>query len=113
MEAARGMHLPTTLLSPCIIFSTSTPIAPSALLVRWDSIASLPAWSSFLAPFLGRAIQDCGTVVDVGASHGHVSVHLATDYHSLKFIVQALPEVISGAKSSSNISEEFTDRVTS
>ncbi|KAL2821543.1 O-methyltransferase-domain-containing protein [Aspergillus granulosus] len=39
------------------------------------------------------------TVVDVGGSTGHVSIALAREFPSLKFIVQDLPEVIADAQS--------------
>ncbi|KAL2849106.1 O-methyltransferase-domain-containing protein [Aspergillus pseudodeflectus] len=39
------------------------------------------------------------TVVDVGGSTGHVSIALAREFPSLKFIVQDLPEVIDNAPS--------------
>lgn len=38
-----------------------------------------------------------GTVVDVGGSQGHVSIKIAEAHRELKFVVQDLPEVVSGA----------------
>jgi trans-aconitate methyltransferase len=40
------------------------------------------------------------TVVDVGGSKGHVSIHLARSFPDLQFVVQDLPEVIDGAAES-------------
>lgn len=37
------------------------------------------------------------TVVDVGGAKGHVSVHLAQSFDHLRFIVQDMPQVVSGA----------------
>ncbi|KAK5125351.1 hypothetical protein LTR85_000460 [Meristemomyces frigidus] len=37
------------------------------------------------------------TMVDIGGSQGHVSLHLAQKYPHLHFVVQDLPEVIEGA----------------
>ncbi|KAL7907619.1 sterigmatocystin 8-O-methyltransferase [Trichoderma velutinum] len=38
-----------------------------------------------------------GTVVDVGGSQGHVSIKIAEAHRKLKFVIQDLPEVVSGA----------------
>lgn len=51
-----------------------------------------------------------GTVVDVGGSHGVVSIELARRFPSLRFIVQDRDEVI--AESSSLVPEDVADRVT-
>lgn len=51
-----------------------------------------------------------GTVVDVGGSHGDVSVGLAKRYPSIRCVVQDLPEVISGVKSPEN--GNLAERVT-
>lgn len=51
-----------------------------------------------------------GTVVDVGGSHGAVSIELARRFPSLRFVVQDRDEVI--AESSSMVPEDVADRVT-
>lgn len=50
------------------------------------------------------------TVVDVGGAQGHASLHLARRFPTLKFVVQDIPEVISGAEG--KVPEELADRVT-
>lgn len=39
-----------------------------------------------------------GTIVDVGSSHGAVSVAIAQSFPSLRFIVQDLPKVVADAQ---------------
>lgn len=51
-----------------------------------------------------------GTVVDVGGSHGVVSIELARRFPSLRLIVQDRDEVIAGG--SSMVPEDVADRVT-
>lgn len=51
-----------------------------------------------------------GTVVDVGGSHGIVSIELARKFPSLHFIVQDRAEVI--AESSPTVPKDVADRVT-
>lgn len=51
-----------------------------------------------------------GTVVDVGGSHGIVSIELARRFTSLRCVVQDREEVI--AESSSTVPEDVADRVT-
>ena len=51
-----------------------------------------------------------GTVVDVGGSHGVVSIELARRFSSLHFIVQDREEVV--AESSQMVPEDVADRVT-
>lgn len=51
-----------------------------------------------------------GTVVDVGGSHGIVSIELARKFPSLRFVVQDRAEVI--AESSSLVPKDVADRVT-
>lgn len=51
-----------------------------------------------------------GTVVDVGGSHGVVSIELARRFPSLHFIVQDRDEVIA-AESSSMVPKDIADRV--
>lgn len=57
-------------------------------------------------------IKPGGIVVDIGGSQGHVSVHLAQAFPSLRFIVQDLPGVASEAKSTYRIPANVADRVT-
>ena len=51
-----------------------------------------------------------GLVVDVGGSHGLVSMDIARGFPSLRFIVQDLPKVIEDAKM--KVPAELADRVT-
>ena len=51
-----------------------------------------------------------GTVVDVGGSHGSVSIELARRFPSLRFIVQDQDKVV--AESLSMVPEDVADRVT-
>lgn len=53
---------------------------------------------------LGRA-----TIVDVGGSHGLVSIDIAKEYPDLHFVVQDLPKVIEDVKTKAPA--EVTDRV--
>ncbi|KAI4141665.1 MAG: hypothetical protein L6R39_005240 [Caloplaca ligustica] len=52
-----------------------------------------------------------GMVVDIGGSHGFVSVRLASSFPQLRCIVQDLPEVVEGGKA--RTPNELTDRVQS
>ncbi|KAH6664209.1 sterigmatocystin 8-O-methyltransferase precursor [Halenospora varia] len=54
---------------------------------------------------LGKA-----TIVDVGGSHGLVSIDIAKNFPELRFIVQDLPKVIEDAKA--KVPAELADRVT-
>jgi hypothetical protein len=54
---------------------------------------------------LGRA-----TVVDVGGSHGLVSIDIAKKFPNLSFVVQDLPKVIEDVKAKMPV--ELKDRVT-
>lgn len=58
------------------------------------SPASLTALSTY---FDWNSLPPNSTVVDVGGSQGHVSIHLAKEFPHLKFVVQDKPEVIEGA----------------
>ena len=51
-----------------------------------------------------------GTIVDVGGSHGLVSIELAKRFPSLHFVVQDLPEVI--ADVSKTLPKDLSNRVT-
>lgn len=51
-----------------------------------------------------------GTVVDVGGSHGIVSIELARRFPSLRFVVQDRDEVV--AESSRTVPADVADRVT-
>jgi hypothetical protein len=51
-----------------------------------------------------------GLVVDVGGSHGLVSMDIARGFPSLRFVVQDLPQVIEDAKM--KVPAELADRVT-
>jgi O-methyltransferase domain len=55
------------------------------------------------------AVKD-GTVVDVGGSHGVVSIELARRFPLLRFVVQDRDEVV--AESSLTVPEDVADRVT-
>lgn len=59
------------------------------------SLASLNALSTY---FDWSNLPPDSTVVDIGGSQGHVSVHLAQKFPHLKFIVQDMPQVIEGAE---------------
>jgi SAM-dependent methyltransferase len=50
-----------------------------------------------------------GTVVDVGGSKGHISVLLAQRYPDLNFVVQDLPEALTGAAEA--VPSEVADRI--
>lgn len=53
---------------------------------------------SFLAQnYPWATIQKGGTIVDVGGSKGNISILLAKQFPDLHFIVQDLPDMISGA----------------
>lgn len=62
-----------------------------------------------LDSFDWEAVKD-GTVVDVGGSHGVVSIELARRFPTLRFIVQDRDEVI--AESLSLVPKDVADRVT-
>lgn len=49
------------------------------------------------------------TVIDVGGSRGHISIALATQFPSLKLIVQDFGSTIEGAKN--EVPEKIADRV--
>jgi trans-aconitate methyltransferase len=66
-----------------------------------DALAEHFNWSS---------LPSGATVVDVGGSQGHVSLHLARRFPSLNFVVQDIAEVINGAQD--KIPVELADRVT-
>jgi trans-aconitate methyltransferase len=66
-----------------------------------DALAEHFNWSS---------LPSGTTVVDVGGSQGHVSLHLARRFPSLNFVVQDIAEVINGAQD--KIPVELADRVT-
>ena len=51
-----------------------------------------------------------GLIVDVGGSHGLVSMDIAREFPSLRFIVQDLPKVIEDAKK--KVPAELAERVT-
>lgn len=51
-----------------------------------------------------------GLIVDVGGSHGLVSMDIAREFPSLRFVVQDLPKVIEDAKT--KVPAELADRVT-
>jgi hypothetical protein len=70
------------------------------------SAASLKALSSY---FDWSSLAPNSTVVDIGGSQGHVSVHLAQEFPHLRFIVQDMHEVIEGAEA--KIPEGLKDRV--
>ncbi|ORY18123.1 cercosporin toxin biosynthesis protein [Clohesyomyces aquaticus] len=70
------------------------------------SKASLDALSSY---FDWSGLPTGSTVVDVGGSQGHVSVHLARKFPHLKFVVQDLGAVVDGAED--KIPEELKSRV--
>jgi hypothetical protein len=50
-----------------------------------------------------------GTVVDVGGSKGHISVLVAQQYPNLNFIVQGLPEALTGAAEA--VLSDVADRI--
>jgi hypothetical protein len=50
------------------------------------------------------------TIVDIGGSHGLVSIDIAKAFPNLRFVVQDLPKVIQDAKA--ELPEELSDRVT-
>lgn len=50
-----------------------------------------------------------GTIVDVGGSHGQVSIKIAEKFPQVKCIVQDLPDVIAGLDS--HVPEELKGRV--
>lgn len=58
------------------------------------STASLDALSTH---FPWSEVPPNSTVVDLGGSKGHVSIHLARKFPHLHFCVQDLPEVVNGA----------------
>lgn len=65
---------------------------------------------SFLAQnYPWATIQKGGTVVDVGGSKGNISVLLANKFPDLHFIVQDLPDMISGAMKT--MPTEFQTRI--
>lgn len=70
------------------------------------SLASLNALSSY---FDWSNLPMNSSVVDIGGSQGHVSLHLAQIYPSLRFTVQDLPEVVEGAEE--KIPKVFKERV--
>ncbi|KAF2805009.1 putative O-methyltransferase [Mytilinidion resinicola] len=59
------------------------------------SAASLDALAAY---FDWGALPSSSTVVDVGGSQGHVSVHLAQQFSQLRFVVQDVREVLEGAE---------------
>ncbi|OKL61699.1 hypothetical protein UA08_02177 [Talaromyces atroroseus] len=65
-----------------------------AFAMATTSKASLDALSTH---FPWSDLPANSTVVDVGGSKGHVSIHLSRSFPDLQFIVQDLPEVIDGA----------------
>ena len=73
---------------------SSTSRASLDALAEYFDWASLPAGS---------------TVVDIGGSRGHVSLHLAERFQQVKFVVQDLHEVVVGAEES--LSEDVADRL--
>ncbi|KAH7380633.1 putative O-methyltransferase [Pyrenochaeta sp. MPI-SDFR-AT-0127] len=70
------------------------------------SKASLDALAQY---FEWEGLQEGSTVVDIGGSRGHVSVHLAQLFKHLKFIVQDMAEVVKDADA--GVPEEVADRV--
>ncbi|KAK2772300.1 hypothetical protein FQN53_004663 [Emmonsiellopsis sp. PD_33] len=62
------------------------------------SAASSPGLVALSAYFDWGQLPPGSTVVDVGGSQGHVSIHLAKTFPHLQFVVQDLPEVIQGAE---------------
>lgn len=61
------------------------------------STASLDALSTH---FSWSELPPNSTVVDLGGSRGHVSIHLSRKFSQLCFVVQDLPEVVKGAADS-------------
>ncbi|KAK0656883.1 putative O-methyltransferase [Cercophora newfieldiana] len=61
-------------------------------------------WAAGLTP---PEITGSGTIVDVGGSHGFISLALAERLPSAKFVVQDLPRVISRAPKDANPRVEF------
>jgi hypothetical protein len=59
--------------------------------------------------FEWASLPQGGTIVDVGGSQGHVSIHLARKFPHLKFVVQDMPAVIEGA--AEKIPEDVRKRV--
>jgi hypothetical protein len=50
-----------------------------------------------------------GTVVDLGGSHGFVSIQLAETFKNIKFVVQDLPKMVASAP---KLEGELAERVT-
>ena len=53
-----------------------------------------------------------GTLVDVGGSHGFVSVDLARRYRNMKFVVQDLPKTIESAPKPISDDAQIAERIT-
>lgn len=70
------------------------------------SQASLNALAEY---FQWSALPSGATVVDVGGSQGHTSLHLARSFPALSFVVQDVAEVIEGAHG--KVPEDLADRV--
>ncbi|KAF2176460.1 putative O-methyltransferase [Zopfia rhizophila CBS 207.26] len=70
------------------------------------SKASLDALSTY---YDWTSLPQGSTVVDIGGSQGHVSMHLAQQFPHLRFVVQDKPEVVYGAEG--NIPEKIKDRI--
>lgn len=65
--------------------------------------------NSYVAKGFDWAALGKATVVDVGGSHGKVSIDLAKEYPDLHFVVQDLPKVIEEAKK--ELPEELAGRI--
>ena len=52
-----------------------------------------------------KKLEPGSTIVDVGGSRGHASVSLAKEFAQLHFVVQDLPEALTGAENALTISE--------
>ena len=76
------------------------------------SSAGTSGLQSLADGFSWSSLPTNGLVIDLGGSQGHVSAFLAEKFHSLRFLVQDLPEVISGMKSTYRIPEILKERVT-
>ena len=66
--------------------------------------------NSYVVKSFNWASLGNGLVVDVGGSHGLVSMNIAREFPSLRFIVQDLPSVIEDAKM--KVPADLADRVT-
>jgi hypothetical protein len=67
--------------------------------------------SSYVVKGFDWASLGKATIVDLGGSHGLVSIDIAKEFPDLRFIVQDLPKVIEDAKTK-EMPAEVADRVT-